>query len=154
MNPEFLVELYRLNSTLDTILLALYAILGLIAVNAAFRFYDAWITHSNAKFRNAIENFYNRGEFSVVTSGCEIRLNRHPNDSWSYWWKGKGHYQLGEFEEAEKAFNKLLAVEPGWYTSVTPWLEEIKRQREPKDDSPDETQPKDQPNPHTSGPVV
>jgi tetratricopeptide (TPR) repeat protein len=149
MNTELLLELYRLNTTVETILWVMYVILGVSVVQTAFRIYNAWSVHSNAKFRNAIENFYNRGEFSVVTNGCELRLGRHPNDSWSYWWKAKGHFQLGEFEEAEKAFNKVLALEPGWHKSVTPWLDDIKHQPESPADTTDKIQPDDQPNEST-----
>ena len=154
MNKELLLELYRLNSTAETILWVMYAILGVIIVQTGFRIYNAWTLNSHVKFRNAIENFYNKEEFSVVTNGCDLRLGRHPSDSWAYWWKGKGHYQLGEFKEAEKAFNKVLALEPAWKNNVTPWLDEIEKQTELLSDTTDKTQPDHEPNPPTSGPVI
>ncbi|MCC5849489.1 MAG: tetratricopeptide repeat protein [Verrucomicrobia bacterium] len=143
MNPEILVELYNLNSKFDRIIWLLVGILGILIVQVAFRLHDGWKVRSNDVFRNTMENYFNRGEFSVVTHGCDMKISRHPNDSQAYWLKGKSHFKLGEYKEAEDAFNQLAALEPGWHRSVTPWLEHIKGITQPVDPNPTESQPED-----------
>jgi tetratricopeptide (TPR) repeat protein len=154
MNTEILVELYNLNSKFDRITWLLVGVFVILIVQVSCRLHDGWKVRSNDVFRNTMENYYNRGEFGIVTTGCDLKLSRHPNDSWSYWWKGKAHFKLGEYKEAEEAFNKLAAIEPGWYRSVTPWIERIHKYTHPDIATETESQPKDQPNPPLSGPVV
>ncbi|MCC5844613.1 MAG: tetratricopeptide repeat protein [Verrucomicrobia bacterium] len=154
MDTEILIELYNLNSKIDRVIWLFIGVFVVLIVQVAFRLHDGWKVRSNDVFRNKMENFYNSGDFSVVVTGCDLKLSKHPNDSWSYWWKGKAHYKLGEYNESEEAFNKLALIDPSWYRNVTPWIEHIRTITHPENSTETESQPQDQGNSPSTGPVV
>ncbi|MCC5850837.1 MAG: tetratricopeptide repeat protein [Verrucomicrobia bacterium] len=122
MNEEILVELFEINSRLESIAWIFLGILVVLGFGLFVRLYDLWKARGNAIFRNVMENYYNAGEFNVVVTGCEGKIKIHKNDGWAYWWKGKAHIKMGELDEAREAFAHLYNLEPGWRPSVQSYL--------------------------------
>ena len=121
-NQEVLVELYRANTQLEQITWLLFGMLAVFVFNLLIRLYELWKVRGNAVFRQTMENYYNAGEFGVVVTGCETKIKIHTHDGWAYWWKGKAHIKLGEYQEARDTFTHLCLLEPGWQSSVNSYL--------------------------------
>jgi hypothetical protein len=131
MSKEALLELYRINSNLESIRWLLIVLIGLIGFGMVVRIHGNWKAMSNSKFQNVMENCFNRGDYAMVITSCDFKLSKHPYDPWSHWFKAISHYKLNERDKAEDTFKHLTAVDPLWNQNVKKYLKAIEELRSP-----------------------
>jgi tetratricopeptide (TPR) repeat protein len=74
-------------------------------------------------WRNEANEYFDRGEYDLLISHCEKRIETHPNDATAIWWLARTHHANGSIEKAEEYFEKVSELEPSWREShVEPYL--------------------------------
>jgi cytochrome c-type biogenesis protein CcmH/NrfG len=108
--------------TIGIILLVLIA----LAVWALFKGGSILLEHQQDKvFRVFSENHLSKNENDELITYCNERLETHPNDVWAHWYLGQAQFHTNMFHESKRSFERVLELEPSWYSSIDSWIEKI-----------------------------
>ncbi len=76
-------------------------------------------------FRVHSENYLGKNAITELVDYCEERLKTHPNDMWAYWYLGQAHFHAESWLASKRSFERVLELEPSWYSSIDSWLEKL-----------------------------
>ena len=76
-------------------------------------------------FRLIAEDYLAKDSNEELLEHVEERLKSHPQDVWAHWYMGQVKYHARIYPESKRSFEKVLELEPSWYSSVDSWLEKI-----------------------------
>ncbi len=96
-----------------------------VAVTIWFGFRMAKEQNSGKVFRVVAEEHLARNENDKLVEYAEERLESHPQDVWAYWYMGQAKFHTGKLPESKRCFERVVELEPSWYSSVKSWLERI-----------------------------
>lgn len=102
-----------------------------------------WITHEmSSTFERASESsafadrasaLLEKGKETEVLALVKERESKFPKDPYVYWYRGKAHYQLGQFTEALDAIRQVQELAPSWRDEYTaPLIKAIEEKRATK----------------------
>ncbi len=84
--------------------------------------------HRGELYRDVAEDLYSAGEYSDLLEFSQKELQRNPKSAIAYWYIGRAHYALGNYEEAENSFNTVTDLDPSWEKEhVQPFIEKIQK---------------------------
>lgn len=76
-------------------------------------------------FKVMAEDYLARNENTELIEYVEERLESHPQDVWAHWYMGQAKYHTGVYPESKRCFERVIELEPSWYSSVESWFEKI-----------------------------
>lgn len=81
-------------------------------------------------FYNNASSMFERGKYEALTKYCLEQLDKNPREAYAYWFLGKVHFQIKEYDKAVEYFNKAKEIYPSWEKDwVGPFLEKIEVER-------------------------
>jgi cytochrome c-type biogenesis protein CcmH/NrfG len=101
-----------------------------VAMSIWFGFRMAKENNSGKVFRVVAEEHLARNENNELVEYAEERLKTHPQDVWAHWYLGQAKFHIGKIPEAKRCFERVVELEPSWYSSVDSWLERIGKEIE------------------------
>ena len=81
-------------------------------------------------FRVMAEDYLAKDENNELIEYVEERLESHPQDVWAHWYMGQAKYHNGVYPESKRSFERVIELEPSWYSSVESWFEKINEKLE------------------------
>ena len=80
----------------------------------------------SSDFRDEASRLLDEGKEAEALVLCQEREKACPKDPNVHWYKGKAHYQLGQYAEAQKAIQYAHELAPTWREEhTTPYLQAI-----------------------------
>jgi cytochrome c-type biogenesis protein CcmH/NrfG len=125
---EALAELEAIKWLLVAILafMVLVALSGVaVAVTIWLGFRMAMEQNSGKVFRLMAEDYLTKNENDKLLEYAKERLEDHPQDVWAHWYLGQATFHVGSFPESKRCFERVVELEPSWYSSVEAWLERV-----------------------------
>jgi len=81
-------------------------------------------------FSNTASAMYESGKYEELTKLCHEHLKEKPRDAYAFWFLGKTHFELKEYDKAVEYFNKAGEIYPSWEKEwIGPFLETIEAER-------------------------
>lgn len=130
---ESVAELETIKWLLVAILIGMILI-AISAVAIAFIFMSglemAKEQNQGKVFRILAEDHLAKDENNELIEYVEERLESHPQDVWAHWYMGQAKYHIGVYPESKRCFERVIELEPSWYSSVESWFEKINEKLE------------------------
>ena len=83
------------------------------------------------KFYETANDLFENGEFAEVVQLCEEQIQMKPKDADGYWFMGKAQYELGNHDDAQSNFKKVVEIYPNWERDwVQPYYDKIENAKE------------------------
>lgn len=76
------------------------------------------------------DGLFLKGEIKELLAYCDKFEAKYPNDISIYWYRGIGHYNLGDLEESKMSFEQVTRINPAWTQQVEAYLEAINKYTE------------------------
>ena len=86
--------------------------------------------NSGRVFRAVAEDHLSRNDNEELVEYAEGRLESHPQDVWAHWYLGQAKFHTGHLPDSKRCFERVLELEPSWYSSVESWLDRINQEIE------------------------
>jgi cytochrome c-type biogenesis protein CcmH/NrfG len=125
-------QLIELADNIQWLLVALVAISAVLLVLislgvwALFKAGTILLEHQKDKvFRVLSEDYLSKDENKELITYCNERLLTHPNDVWAHWYLGQAQFHKNMYHESKRSFERVLELEPSWYSSIDSWIEKI-----------------------------
>ncbi len=93
------------------------------AVAASYRTIKAEL---NNKFYTLATAMFEIEDYDGLIEYCHKHLKKKPKEAYAYWFLGKAHFHLKEYDKSSKNFKKAAEIYPNWEKEwVSPYLEKI-----------------------------
>lgn len=93
------------------------------AVAASYRTIKSELANA---FTNTATSMFERGKYEALIKYCLEHLEKNPKEAYAYWFLGKAHFQIKEYDKAVKYLNKAKEIFPTWEKEwIGPFLEKI-----------------------------
>ena len=123
--------------TIKWLLVAILVGMVVVAISAVVIAVTFWLGYQIIKdqssgkiFRAIAEDYLAKNENTELMGLVEERLDSHPQDVWAHWYMGQVKYHTGAYTESRRCFERVIELEPGWYSSVESWLGKISQELE------------------------
>ena len=90
------------------------------------------------KIKNEMDNaFYNdanalfeHDKYESLIEFCFNELKKNPKEAYAYWFLGKAHFKMKEYDQAEDYFKQAVELVPSWEKDwIAPYTEKIAAER-------------------------
>lgn len=129
MEQDILNELITIKSILMILILTLGFATFMVFIEV---FFPARVDRykDRSSFRSTCTQLFENGSYQALIKRCNTELGKNPQSSIAYWFLGRAHFALSQYEDAKTAFHQSINIDPLLKKDyVAPFLEKIEEQK-------------------------